>query len=265
MSSLTTDPQEVRRFYDQQVLEHSKMPAVLGCRSQLTADYRMQREWQLFRKLVPLNKGIHFLELGCGGGRWAEKIAPQISEFTGIDFSANAIAHARKNALRKGIKNIQYHLADIQEFEPNGRYDIIYFSSVLIYISQKEFANVIEKYSRHLCEKGQLLIRDSLSDRTHCLEHPGYSAIYRSFVEYNKALQGLHFQLLDRVEISRPLKHLRLWDSRFVNRIYRWAKHWHISSPFFFVIWLLSEGVQTRKRQTADPSYSHDLLIFMKK
>ena len=241
------------------------MAAVLGCRSQLTADYRIQREWQWFRKHVPLDKGIRFLELGCGGGRWAEKIAPRIAEFTGIDFSANAIALARKNAARKGIKNVHYHLADIQEFAPNGQYDIIYFSSVLIYISEKEFAPVIGKYSRHLSERGRLLIRDSLSDRTHCLTHPGYSAIYRSFTEYGNALQGLHFHLLQRVEISRPLKHLRLWDSRSINRVYRWAKHWHVGWPFFFLIRLLSEGGQTGKNQAAGPSYSHDLLIFTKK
>ncbi len=68
--------------------------------------------------------GLEILDLGCGPGLYAEKLAGKGHKVTGMDFSANSIRYARESADRKKL-NISYLQQNYLELEEENRYDLI--------------------------------------------------------------------------------------------------------------------------------------------
>lgn len=71
---------------------------------------------------VPL-PGRKVMDLGCGPGLYAERLAQRGARVTGIDFSENSIAHARDTAAA-GLA-IDYRIADYLQDELPGGQDLI--------------------------------------------------------------------------------------------------------------------------------------------
>ena len=72
---------------------------------------------------VPGDK-LEILDLGCGPGLYAEKMAVKGHTVTGMDFSANSISYARGSADCKGL-GITYLHQDYLELDDENRYDLI--------------------------------------------------------------------------------------------------------------------------------------------
>jgi SAM-dependent methyltransferase len=71
-----------------------------------------------------LGAGSRVLDLGCGPGLYAERLARTGAAVTGVDFSARSIAYAREAAGRAGLP-IDYVEADYLTWQPKGRFDLI--------------------------------------------------------------------------------------------------------------------------------------------
>ena len=67
---------------------------------------------------------LEILDLGCGPGLYAEKMAVKGHTVTGMDFSANSISYARGSADCKGL-GITYLHQDYLELDDENRYDLI--------------------------------------------------------------------------------------------------------------------------------------------
>src|SRR5919108_840112 len=63
------------------------------------------------------------LELACGTGWWTERLARHAHELVAIDASPEAIEIARRRA-----PSVRYVVADLFEWEPSERYDVVFFS-----------------------------------------------------------------------------------------------------------------------------------------
>jgi 2-polyprenyl-3-methyl-5-hydroxy-6-metoxy-1,4-benzoquinol methylase len=66
-----------------------------------------------------LAAGIRMLDAGCGSGRILNRLAelyPQ-SRFTGMDLSAEAIETARTAAAEKGLRNVEFVVRDLSDFD----------------------------------------------------------------------------------------------------------------------------------------------------
>jgi SAM-dependent methyltransferase len=70
-----------------------------------------------------LDRGSRVLDLGCGPGLHASRLARAGIDVTGVDFSARSIAHARETAAREGLR-VHYVEADYLAWEPRGRFDL---------------------------------------------------------------------------------------------------------------------------------------------
>ena len=77
-----------------------------------------------------LKRGIDVLDLGCGRGRIMIRLAELFpnSHFVGMDLSEEAIRNARAEASVRGLKNVEFLIADLSDFDataPPESFDLI--------------------------------------------------------------------------------------------------------------------------------------------
>jgi SAM-dependent methyltransferase len=94
--------------------------------------------------LAGLKLGEVVLDLGCGGGidvlLAAQKVGSR-GKAIGIDMTADMIARARRNAEKSGLKNVEFHLAEIEKLPlPNDFVDCVISNCVLNLVPDKECA-----------------------------------------------------------------------------------------------------------------------------
>lgn len=124
-----------------------------------------------------LSSGIHALDVGCGAGRIVNRLAGlyPTSKFTGIDLSEQAIEMAREEATSKGLKNVEYIIADLSDFHETA--DVEKFDFVTTFDAvhdQAKPANVLKGIHRTLKKDGVYLMQD-ISGTSHVhkdIDHP---------------------------------------------------------------------------------------------
>jgi SAM-dependent methyltransferase len=78
-------------------------------------------------RTAELRAGIWVADIGCGEGHALNLLAAAYpaSDFTGYDFSAEALDAARAEAERLGLSNVRFELLDVAALEETGRFDLI--------------------------------------------------------------------------------------------------------------------------------------------
>jgi predicted TPR repeat methyltransferase len=101
------------------------------------SQYRyQQRKYSSLLSMLPQRRYRNVLDIGCGLGAFARRLAPFAEHVLGTDISAEAIAHARK--LSAGQPNLAYSqrdLLDTSQQEP--AYDLIILADTLYYIEPR--------------------------------------------------------------------------------------------------------------------------------
>lgn len=110
-----------------------------------------------------LDRGIHWLDVGCGRGRIILKLAALFpkSRFTGIDLSDEATADARQVAADLGLKNIDFQVADLSDFETTAeprKWNLI--STFDAVHDQAKPLSVLKGIRRGLADGGTYLMQD---------------------------------------------------------------------------------------------------------
>ncbi len=110
-----------------------------------------------------LASGIQALDVGCGAGRIAIRLAEIFpgSRFTGIDLSGEAIAAARAEAASRGLKNAEFVRADLSDFDQTAQPDSFDFITTFdaVHDQAKPF-NVLKGIRRALRNDGWYLMQD---------------------------------------------------------------------------------------------------------
>ncbi|MDZ4656305.1 MAG: class I SAM-dependent methyltransferase [Bythopirellula sp.] len=75
-----------------------------------------------------LEQGINVADLGCGSGLALMHLAERFpkSQFTGLDFSIEAISNARGIAEKRGLRNVQFHVQDAAKWKLKHELDLIF-------------------------------------------------------------------------------------------------------------------------------------------
>lgn len=83
-------------------------------------------EKTLERTLAYLSPGDRVLEVGCGTGSTALRVAPAVGEMVASDLSARMIEIAREKAAAEGVRNLRFDHATVfdEQLEP-GRFDAV--------------------------------------------------------------------------------------------------------------------------------------------
>lgn len=83
--------------------------------------------------------GGRCLELACGTGQWTRHLARLFDHVTAVDASPEAIAINRDKLAASGAANVDYVQADLFNWAPEERYDMVFFSFWLSHVPEEQF------------------------------------------------------------------------------------------------------------------------------
>jgi len=130
-----------------------------------------------------LEKGIHTLDIGCGRGRIMNRLAELYpkSRFTGMDLSSDAVLYAWKEAAEKRLRNVEYIVADLSNFDEQAEVEVFDLITTFDAIhDQAKPLSVLKGINRALKKDGVYLMQDIRgSSHVHKnIDHPLGTLLY---------------------------------------------------------------------------------------
>lgn len=127
-----------------------------------------------------LQRGIHVLDVGCGSGRALNKLAEAFpnSQFTGYDFSGEAIANANNEAQLRKLNNVQFEVKDAATLHEEEKYDLITTFDAVHDQARPDI--VLQNIYRALRSDGVYLMQDirAATEVSGNLDHPVAPLLY---------------------------------------------------------------------------------------
>ncbi len=105
-----------------------------------------------------LEDGQTILELGCGWGSltlWMAETYPN-SRVMAVSNSHSQRTHIEKQAKRRGLDNLKVITCDMNDFEPDGKFDRIV--SVEMFEHMRNYSELLTRVSRWLTDDGKLFV-----------------------------------------------------------------------------------------------------------
>lgn len=99
------------------------------------------------------------LELACGTGQWTATLAKHASELTAIDSSPEMLAIASD---RVQDDRVRFVCADVFAWQPDGRYDAVFFSAWLSHVPPQRFDHFWALVAECVGQTGRVFFIDEL-------------------------------------------------------------------------------------------------------
>lgn len=94
-------------------------------------------------RMLPPVKPLKLLDVGCGEGKDAVFFARNGYDVSAFDISESGLAKAKNLAERCGVY-VDFFRADVNDFVPEGEFDIVFSSGVLHYVHPQRRTELIE-------------------------------------------------------------------------------------------------------------------------
>ncbi len=114
---------------------------------------------ELRRRLDAFRPTGNVLELACGTGLWTQQLVRYADAVTAIDAAAETLTI---NRARLQHERVTYVQADLFEWQPTRRYDVIFFSFWLSHVPPARFAPFWQMVDSALADNGRVFFIDSL-------------------------------------------------------------------------------------------------------
>lgn len=145
--------------------------------------------------IAPLDQYTKVVDLGCGPGLYAQKLAMKGYKVVGVDFNKKSIEYAKREAAKEGL-SIEYRNEDITSIELENEFDMaLLIYEVYSFFSPENRKKILNNIHRGL-KPGGLILLDVLSE---------YS--------YNKLETQLMWGLTRKDNPFSEKKHLSLYAS----------------------------------------------------
>ena len=166
-------------------------------------------EAETIADLLQLEGGLRVLDLPCGHGRIARRLAAMGAEVTGVDRSELFITHARKEAAEHGA-SVDYRLGDMRTISFDSEFDVVinWFTSCG-YSDDATLRALLARMHRALAPGGRLVLETMNLHQLHLRPHE--TSHTKEVVDGD----GTHF-LIDR-SLYDPHDG-RLYVRRFITR-----------------------------------------------
>ena len=121
-------------------------------------DERADAETDLIRNLLDAPVGADVLDLACGHGRIANRLAERGYRVTGLDQSTSFLDHAREDARARGVE-AEYATGDMRELPHDGEFDaVVSWFTAFGYFDDPGNRAVLAEVSRVLRPGGRFLL-----------------------------------------------------------------------------------------------------------
>jgi len=107
--------------------------------------------------LLNLGKFNSILELACGTGFWTETLLNMGDKVTATDAAPEMLAIARE---RLGEERITYRQVDLFQWQPDEKYDLVFFANWLSHVPPDALGGFLKKVRASLRSGGSLAIVD---------------------------------------------------------------------------------------------------------
>jgi len=97
------------------------------------------------------------LELACGTGQWTPSLAARAQTVTALDSSPEVLGIARTRA---GTSHVHFEQADIFTWQPQRRYDTVFFAFWLSHVPHSRFAGFWETVAAAVEPHGRVVFVD---------------------------------------------------------------------------------------------------------
>lgn len=112
-----------------------------------------------------LGPGTEVLEMGCGTGTTALKLAPDLGQITGTDLAEGMLRIARKRQAEAGATNVSFRQAKAEEPLPQGAYDAVMAFNLLHLV--EDIPTVLQRVHEALKPGGHFISKSAcLGDGT---------------------------------------------------------------------------------------------------
>jgi 2-polyprenyl-3-methyl-5-hydroxy-6-metoxy-1,4-benzoquinol methylase len=105
----------------------------------------------------------HVLELACGTGLWTEQLLQYAAQVTALDVVPEILAINRE---RVGTERVRHVQADVFQWHPTERYDVVFFAFWLSHVPPEQFKEFWGKVAWVLEPWGRVFFVDSRFDPT---------------------------------------------------------------------------------------------------
>jgi 2-polyprenyl-3-methyl-5-hydroxy-6-metoxy-1,4-benzoquinol methylase len=116
---------------------------------------------RIARLVAEMRPAGSVLEIACGTGLWTEALAKWADTVTAIDTAPEAVAIARGRT-RSG--RVSFEVADVFSWNPDARFDVIFFSAWLSHVPASRFGQFWQLLGRLLARNGRVLFVDEHLD-----------------------------------------------------------------------------------------------------
>lgn len=145
-----TDLFDAEAMYDDDYLRLFAVPTAEDTRSDTDAD--------LIWRLLALEPGMRVLDLACGHGRIANRLAARGCEVTGLDSSTVFLDRARADAAELGVE-VSYAAGDVRDLPWTGHFDrIVNWATAFGYFDDDVNRDVLGQARRALRPGGRLVM-----------------------------------------------------------------------------------------------------------
>jgi len=158
-----TDQQAMRRVLRKR---QDKMRAFFdSVAGRLGKDYVPGKSWKsVAEALLRLMPPMTVADLGAGEGSFALLLAERATKVIAVDTSAKMLEVGRDQALRHGVKNVEFRHGDMEEIPiADAEVDLVFFSQSLHHALHPERA--LQQANRILVPGGRIVILDQARHR----------------------------------------------------------------------------------------------------
>ena len=113
----------------------------------------------LIVEVLELHPGDWVLDLACGSGDHARRLAKRGLEVLGLDIAPSLIAHCRQEAEEEGLETPRFEEGDMRHLDYDGEFDaLLLLSGSFGFFDEATNCDVLARMSRALRRGGRLLI-----------------------------------------------------------------------------------------------------------
>ena len=158
---------------------------------QVLSDDRSDADTELIWRLLDLQPGMRVLDLACGHGRIANRLAARGCQVTGLDATPLFLDHARRDAAGRGV-TVEYVEGDMRTLPWSRRFDrVVSWFTAFGYFDDAANRRVLTEVARALKPGGRVafdlmnrdrLVREFQPDRV-VVERNGDLVVDRSRID----------------------------------------------------------------------------------